>query len=91
MDEDDDDEPPLGPEGDLIPEMVSRAVVPLLVKALENGAYDPYSTPQTRRAVDLADVISELSGKDSRKYTVSSLSSPVSSVLIISLSWKLFW
>lgn len=66
-----DEEPPLGPEGDLIPEMVSRAVVPLLVKALENGAYDPYSAPQTRRAVDLADVISELMGKDSRKFTVS--------------------
>jgi len=73
MDLEEDEEPPLGPEGDLIPEMVSRAVVPLLVKALESGAYDPYSAPQTRRAVDLADVISELTGKDSRKYTVSRL------------------
>jgi GC-rich sequence DNA-binding factor len=85
MDEDDDEEPPLGPEGDLIPEMVSRAVVPLLVKALENGAYDPYSTPQTRRAVDLADVISELTGKDSRKYTVSHFAFQ-QTLLIISLS-----
>jgi GC-rich sequence DNA-binding factor len=71
MDYEDDDEPPLGPEGDLVPEMVTRAVVPLLVKSLENGAYDPYSTPQTRRAVDLADVVSELTGRDSRKFTVS--------------------
>lgn len=70
LDLEEDEEPPLGPEGDLIPEMVSRAVVPLLVKALENGAYDPYSAPQTRRAVDLADVIAELTGKDSRKFTV---------------------
>jgi GC-rich sequence DNA-binding factor len=70
MDLEEDEEPPLGPEGDLIPEMVSRAVVPLLVKAFENGAYDPYSAPQTRRAVDLADVVSELTGKDSRKFTV---------------------
>jgi GC-rich sequence DNA-binding factor len=73
MDLEEDEEPPLGPEGDLIPEMVSRAVVPLLVKALESGAYDPYSAPQTRRAVDLTDVISELTGKDSRKFTVSRL------------------
>lgn len=70
-DSDDEDEPPLGPEGDLIPEMVSRAVVPLLVKAFDNGAYDPYSAPQTRRAIDLADLVSDLTGKDSRKYTVS--------------------
>lgn len=66
-----DEEPPLGPEGDLVPEMVSRAVVPLLVKAFDNGAYDPHSAPQTRKAVDLADLVSELMGKDSRKYTVS--------------------
>jgi GC-rich sequence DNA-binding factor len=66
------DEYPLGPEGDLIPEMISRGVVPLLVKALENGAYDPYSARQTRRAVDLAEVISDLLGRESRKYTVSS-------------------
>lgn len=65
-----DEEPPLGPEGDLIPEMISRAVVPLLIKAFDNGAYDPYSVAQTRRAVDLADVVSELMGKDSRKFTV---------------------
>jgi hypothetical protein len=66
-----DDEAPLGPEGDLVSEMVSKAVVPLLIKAFEAGGYDPYSTPQTRRAVDLADVVSELTGKGSRKYTVS--------------------
>ena len=73
--EDDDmdleEEPPLGPDGDLVVEMVSKAVVPMLTKSLENGGYDPYSAPQTRRAIDLLDVIVELTGKDSRKFTVS--------------------
>jgi GC-rich sequence DNA-binding factor len=66
----DEEEPPLGPDGDSVSEMVSKAVVPLLIKAFEAGAYDPYSAPQTRRAVDLADVVAELTGKDSRKFTV---------------------
>lgn len=83
MDSDDEDEPPIGPEGDLIPEMVSRAVVPLLIKAFENGAYDPYSAPQTRRAIDLADLVSDLTGKDSRKYTVSHFLLEVVAVLSI--------
>jgi GC-rich sequence DNA-binding factor len=65
-----DEEPPLGPDGDLVAQMVSDAVVPRLTKAFEAGAYDPYSAKQTRRAVDLAEVIVDLAGKDSRKYTV---------------------
>ncbi|WRT69477.1 uncharacterized protein IL334_006463 [Kwoniella shivajii] len=64
-----DDEPPLGPDGDLVASMVSSAVVPLLTKAFEAGVYDPYSAAQTRRAVDLVDVVREMMGKDSRKYT----------------------
>lgn len=64
-----DDEPPLGPDGDLVVEMVQKAVVPLLTKHFEAGAYDPYSTPQTRRAIDLVEVVAELTGKDSKKYT----------------------
>lgn len=67
----DDDEPAVGPEGDLVPEMVTKVVVPLLTKAFQAGAYDPYSTPQTRRAVDLAEVIRDLAGNDSRKYMAS--------------------
>ncbi|OXG25371.1 GC-rich sequence DNA-binding factor [Cryptococcus neoformans Ze90-1] len=67
-DEDMDEEPPLSPEGDLVASMVSTAVVPLLTKIFEAGAYDPYSAPQTRRAVDLTDVVADLTGKDSRKF-----------------------
>ncbi|ORY34945.1 nineteen complex-related protein 2-domain-containing protein [Naematelia encephala] len=73
QDDDDDmdleEEPPLGPDGDLVATMVDRAVVPALIKAFEAGAYDPYSVAQTRRAVDLADVVADLMGKDSRKFT----------------------
>ena len=67
-DEEMDDEAGLGPEGDLIPDMVNKTIAPLLTKAFEAGAYDPYSAPQTRQAVDLVDVVRELSGKDSRKH-----------------------
>ncbi|KAK4683886.1 hypothetical protein P7C73_g6329, partial [Tremellales sp. Uapishka_1] len=66
-----DEEPPLGIDGDLVSSMVSTAVVPLLTKSFEAGAYDPYSNPQTRRAIDLTDVVADLTGKDSRKFTVS--------------------
>ena len=68
---DEDEEYPLAPEGDLAAEMVSKTVVPILVKSFENGGYDPYSTKQTRRAIDLVEVIRELTGTDSRKVTVS--------------------
>jgi GC-rich sequence DNA-binding factor len=64
-----DDEPPLGPDGDLVVEMVQKAVVPLLTKHFEAGAYDPYSTPQTRKSIDLVEVVGDLTGKDSKKYT----------------------
>lgn len=74
VDDDDmdlEEEPPLGPDGDLVTVMVDRAVVPLLVKAFEAGAYDLYSAGQTRRTVDLVDVVKELTGKDSRKFNAS--------------------
>jgi GC-rich sequence DNA-binding factor len=68
---DEDDEPPLGPDGDLNTQMVNDAVVPFLIKAFQSGAYDPYSAKQTRKAVDVLEVVQEMAGKDSRKFTVS--------------------
>jgi GC-rich sequence DNA-binding factor len=65
-----EDEPELGPDGDLVSDMLSKAVVPLLTKEFEAGAYDLYSAAQTRRAIDLVDVVQHLTGKDSRKFTV---------------------
>jgi len=64
-----EEEPPLGIDGDLVSSMVSSMVVPLLTKSFDAGTYDPYSTSQTRKAIDLADVIADLTGKDSRKFT----------------------
>ena len=63
-----DDEPPLGPDGDLVFEMVQKTVVPLLIKQFESGALDPYSTPQTRKSIDLIEVVGELMGKGHSKY-----------------------
>jgi GC-rich sequence DNA-binding factor len=65
-----EEDPPVGPDGDLVSDMVSKAIIPLLVKAFDAGVYDPYSSAQTRRAVDLADMVAHLTGKDGRKLTV---------------------
>jgi GC-rich sequence DNA-binding factor len=62
------DEYPLGPDGDLVIEMTQKAVLPFLTKSLEAQAYDPYSLPQTRKAIDLAEVIHSLCGQSSKKY-----------------------
>ena len=67
----DDEEPPLGPEGDLVVDMVSKAVVPLLIKIITGGGYDPYSSAQTRRALDLTEVVRDLVGAENKKYAVS--------------------
>lgn len=64
-----EEEQPLGIDGDLVSSMVSTAVVPFLTKSFDSGSYDPYSASQTRRAIDLADLIADLTGKDSRKFT----------------------
>ena len=72
MDVDDEDEAELGSDGDLVAAIVSSSVTPLVVKALESGSYDPYSVKQTRKAIDLADVISDLTGRESAKFKVSS-------------------
>jgi GC-rich sequence DNA-binding factor len=64
------DEPELGPDGDLLPPMVSAVVIPNIVKAFESGAYDVYSARQTRRVVDLVDLVSVYTGKDNAKFRV---------------------
>lgn len=63
-------EPEVGEEGDLTVEMVFKAVLPWLTKAFQNGAYDPYSARQTRRAVDLVEFIGDMSN-GTKEYDVS--------------------
>jgi GC-rich sequence DNA-binding factor len=71
---DEDDEPALGPDGDLVPEIVSKAVIPLLIRQFSSsptgnsGGYDPYSSSETRRAVDLLEHIEELLGSEKRSF-----------------------
>lgn len=71
-DEEDEEEPPLGPDGDLVAAIVKSAVVPRVVKLLgEGGGYDPYSAKETRRAVDLLEQVEEFVGKG-EKFQVRS-------------------
>jgi GC-rich sequence DNA-binding factor len=65
------DEPDLGPDGDLVPPLVSAAVIPIIVNAFESGAYDVYSAKQTRRVLDLVDLLSVYIGKENLKFRVS--------------------
>ncbi|KAI8994209.1 nineteen complex-related protein 2-domain-containing protein [Trametes punicea] len=59
--DDDEDEPELGPDGDLVSAMVSTALIPHFCRLLESGALDPYSATDVRRLVDLAEQV-EASG-----------------------------
>lgn len=73
---DDDEEPPLGRDGDLVAALVGSAVIPRLGKLFEAGAYDPYSSRETRKAVDVVEQVEELLGRESAKFQVRLLSSP---------------
>ncbi|ORX37954.1 nineteen complex-related protein 2-domain-containing protein [Kockovaella imperatae] len=61
-------DPPLSPEGDLVVDMVAKAVVPLLNKIIQSGGYDAYSSMQTRKALDLVEVVRDLVGPENKKY-----------------------
>ncbi|KAH9936526.1 GCFC-domain-containing protein [Fomitopsis serialis] len=56
-DQGEDEEPELGPDGDLVSAMISTAVIPRLCKLLEGGAFDPYSATDVRKLTDLAEQI----------------------------------
>lgn len=80
-DSDDAEEPPLAPEGDMAAAMVSGAVTRLVINAVEAGEYDPYSLKQTRRLVDLVDLVSDYTGKEGGKYKVRT----------VRLGWRFFY
>lgn len=66
---DDDDEPELGPDGDLVSAMISTSVVPRLCQVIRGGGFDPYSTRHLRVLIDLAEQIEASANKD--KFEVS--------------------
>ncbi|KAI0058268.1 hypothetical protein BV25DRAFT_1919473 [Artomyces pyxidatus] len=69
-DEDEDEEPDLGPDGDLVSAMISTAVIPRLAKVVENGALDPVSRKDVRRMIDLAEEIEISLEKSNLKFQV---------------------
>jgi GC-rich sequence DNA-binding factor len=67
----DDEEPPLGSDGDLVAAMLSTAVIPRLCKVLRGGAFDPYSSVHTRRVIDLAEQVEMSLEKSDAKFQAS--------------------
>ncbi|PCH39872.1 hypothetical protein WOLCODRAFT_97929 [Wolfiporia cocos MD-104 SS10] len=66
--EDEDEEPELGPEGDLVSAMISTAVIPRLCKLLEAGGLDPFSGKHLRKLTDLVEQIEVLVERESLKF-----------------------
>ncbi|EGN98478.1 hypothetical protein SERLA73DRAFT_123779 [Serpula lacrymans var. lacrymans S7.3] len=64
----DDEEPELGPDGDLVSAMTSTAIVPRVCKLIEGGAFDPYSDRDTRRIIDLTEQVEASIGEDNHKF-----------------------
>ncbi|KII90784.1 hypothetical protein PLICRDRAFT_52485 [Plicaturopsis crispa FD-325 SS-3] len=65
---DDDGEPELGPDGDLVSAMISTAIVPRLCKLIEGGAFNPYSSKDIRGVLDLAEQVEASVEKDNIKF-----------------------
>ena len=63
-DADEDEEPELGPDGDLVSAMISTAVVPRLCKVVQAGAFDPSSSKHVRMLVDLAEQVESSANAD---------------------------
>jgi len=66
--DEDDEEPELGPDGDLVSAMISTAIVPRLCKIIEDGAFDPYSAKSLRRMLDLAEQVEAYVDGDNAKF-----------------------
>ncbi|KAH9948863.1 nineteen complex-related protein 2-domain-containing protein [Amylocystis lapponica] len=67
-DADEDEEPEMGPDGDLVSAMISTAVIPRLCKILERGGFDPYSAQDFRKLRDLAEQIEISVARDNAKF-----------------------
>ncbi|EPQ51044.1 GCFC-domain-containing protein [Gloeophyllum trabeum ATCC 11539] len=66
--QDEDEEPALGPDGDLVSAMISTAVIPRLVKVVVGGAFDPYSAKHVGRIIDLAEEVEASIEPDNLKF-----------------------
>ena len=69
----DDEEPELGPDGDLVSAMISTAIIPKLCKIIEKGGFDPYSSKNVRRLIDVVEEIEVSVPKTELKFEVRAL------------------
>ncbi|TFK91874.1 GCFC-domain-containing protein [Polyporus arcularius HHB13444] len=65
---DDEDEPELGPDGDLVSAMITTALIPRFCRILEGGGLDAYSATDIRRLVDLMEEIEISVDKQNPKF-----------------------
>ncbi|TFY79609.1 hypothetical protein EWM64_g4406 [Hericium alpestre] len=66
----DEAEPELGPDGDLVSAMISTAVIPRLSKIIQGGGLDPFASTDIRRLIHLAEEIETSVEKSNLKFQV---------------------
>lgn len=69
-DEDDEEESPLGPDGDLVASMITTTVIPRICALIAGGAFDPYSMKDVRKVIDLAEQIEMSVARGETKFLV---------------------
>ena len=74
--DDEEEEPELGPDGDLVSAMITTALIPRFCRIIEGGGLDPYSAKDIRRLVDLFEEIEVSVDKQNQKFEVSLLAPP---------------
>ncbi|KZO96889.1 hypothetical protein CALVIDRAFT_549520 [Calocera viscosa TUFC12733] len=62
------EEPPLGPDGDLVSSLVSSAIVPRLCALINGGAFDPYSARHVRRMIEVTEQVEACIGREADKF-----------------------
>ncbi|KAI0251981.1 nineteen complex-related protein 2-domain-containing protein [Lactifluus subvellereus] len=68
--DEDEEEPQLGSDGDLVSAIISTAVIPRLCNLIEGGALDPFSSKDIRLVVNLAEEVEVSIGKDNHKFQI---------------------
>ncbi|KAH9042156.1 nineteen complex-related protein 2-domain-containing protein [Lactarius pseudohatsudake] len=68
--DEDEEEPQLGPDGDLVSAIVSTTVLPRLSKLVEGGAFDPYSGKNIRRLLHSIEEIEVSVEKNHHKFQI---------------------
>ena len=67
--EGDENDPELGPDGDLVSAMISTVIVPRLCKIVEGG-FNAYSSKSLQKVISIAEQVEASVEKDSQKFQV---------------------